>query len=117
MKLSLYFLCLIACCISSCINSIQTPYFNSYSVSGFIISESSGNDTRFYVQNPEDGEIVELKFYYDNNEDLHFEEFEYVEVSGNYFVNSNVIMVESIYSANNVHELEADDLILAHQDN
>ncbi|MBT8230428.1 MAG: hypothetical protein KJO50_09220 [Bacteroidia bacterium] len=111
MNLSNIILSALICSQLACTNSIQYPYSIDYTVSGFMVTDSSKGDKRFYIHRSEDGEFMELRFYHDRNQDLHFEEFGYVEVLGNYFALSNVIMVESIYSVEQGVYSECDEMI------
>ena len=66
------------------------------SAAGFIVTEHE-KDRRFYLQDIQDGSVVELKFFFDQNDEIHFEEFNYVEVKGLFTKNENVIYVEELH--------------------
>ena len=74
------------------------PFAESTEISaaGFIVTDNEKNK-KFYLQDIEDGSVVELKFFFDQNEEIHFDEFNYVEVKGLFTKASNVIYVEELH--------------------
>ena len=66
---------------------------------GYII-EDIHQENAFYLQDLEGGELVQLKFEYEDLDLLSFDEFGYVEVFGQYNTRGNYLVVERI---NTIH--------------
>lgn len=98
----LYFLTPLLLSIGSCLIAPNTTNMEFQDFSGIIVEEIEVNK-KIYIQDIEDGSVVELLFYFDVAEDLHFDEFDYVEASGIYNKSNNTLRVESIYPSHRGH--------------
>ncbi len=96
--------------LEHCNTLIDSPPKSIQSFTG-IISEENEGKRKFYIQDIEDGALIELKFYFDKNEDLHFKDFDFVEASGIYSRKSNTLKVESIYPIDKVSVTSKKDLV------
>ena len=93
--MSLYALLGLSISITQC-DVLPFSQASEISAAGFIITEDE-SDNKFFLQDIEDGSITELKFFFDKNEEIHFEEFNYVEVKGLFTKAKNVIYVEELH--------------------
>jgi len=64
-------------------------------VTGFIIEENN-EDKKFYIQDNEGGDFIELHFVNEYLNELSFEDFDQVEVIGLYNRRTNLLKVEEI---------------------
>lgn len=62
---------------------------------GYIIQDDDNINT-YYLQDMESADLIELKFIYDDFEELSFDEFKHVEVIGQYNETYNFLVVDQI---------------------
>lgn len=78
--------------------SFDSP-FRFQTFEGHIIEDNTFSK-KFYIQENEGGDIVELKFIHEESELLSFAEFGYVLIDGHYNPKDNYIIVNEIQSIN-----------------
>ncbi|NNE26902.1 MAG: hypothetical protein HKN09_08665 [Saprospiraceae bacterium] len=108
-RMSLYVLIGLTISLTQC-DILPLTKATELSTAGFIITEDD-RDKKFYLQDIEDGSVIELKFFFDSNEDLHFDEFNYVEVKGLFTKAKNVLYVEELHPS--TKECNASSIALA----
>ena len=90
---------LFVCHIQTCQNNMFIEN-SSFQIFEGIIAEDD-KTSKIYLQDHEDGDFIELKFFYDNPDWIDFNEFNVVEVKGHYNQNKRAILVEELYPLNN----------------
>ena len=81
--------------IKSCQNELFIEN-SSFQVFEGVIYEDD-RSSKIFLQDHQDGDFIELKFFYDDPKWIDFDEFNIVEVKGHYNQNKNAILVEELY--------------------